>query len=75
MPEHIVPKKIYFMICGILLALTLTTYSVALINLGRWNVVVGFGHVSGRRGRSKVLDSGAGRADDDMVRVGSFEVR
>jgi cytochrome c oxidase subunit 4 len=40
MSEHIVPKKIYFLICGILLALTFTTYGVALINLGRWNIVV-----------------------------------
>ena len=40
MSEHIVPKKIYFLICGILLALTFTTYGAALINLGRWNVVV-----------------------------------
>lgn len=40
MPEHVVPKKIYFIICGVLLILTLTTYEVALINLGPWNVVV-----------------------------------
>ncbi len=40
MAEHIVPKKIYFIICGLLLIFTLTTYHVALINLGPWNVVV-----------------------------------
>ncbi len=40
MAEHIVPKKIYFAVCATLLAFTLVTYEVALIDLGRWNVVV-----------------------------------
>ncbi len=40
MPEHIVPKRIYFAICGILLLFTFVTWRVALIDLGRLNVVV-----------------------------------
>ena len=40
MPEHIVPPKIYLLICGILLALTFVTWGVALIDLGPWNIVV-----------------------------------
>ncbi|MBI3896418.1 MAG: cytochrome C oxidase subunit IV family protein [Acidobacteria bacterium] len=40
MPEHIVSRKLYFLICGILLSLTLLTWGVALINLGRWNIVL-----------------------------------
>ncbi len=40
MPVHIVPKKIYYGICATLLVLTLATYRIALVNLGRWNVVV-----------------------------------
>jgi len=39
-PEHIVPPKIYLLICGILLALTFLTWGVALIDLGPWNIVV-----------------------------------
>jgi len=35
-----VPKKIYFAVCATLLTFTLVTYEVALIDLGRWNVVV-----------------------------------
>lgn len=40
MAGHVVPKKTYFLICAVLLALTFTTYEVALVNLGPWNVVV-----------------------------------
>ncbi len=40
MSERIVPKKIYFAICAILLVMTLSTYRAALLDLGRWNVVV-----------------------------------
>jgi cytochrome c oxidase subunit IV len=39
-PEHIVPRKQYAAICGALLVFTFLTWRVALINLGRWNVVV-----------------------------------
>ncbi len=40
MSEHIVPKRVYFLVCGVLLVLTFTTYGVARMDLGRWNVVV-----------------------------------
>ncbi len=37
--EHIVPRKIYLVVCVTLLALTYATYRLALLNLGMWNVV------------------------------------
>ena len=40
MAEHIVPKKIYFMVFGGLLCLTVLTTAVAYVDLGPWNVVV-----------------------------------
>lgn len=40
MAEHIVPVRIYVTIFAALLALTLLTVGVALIDLGRFNVVV-----------------------------------
>jgi cytochrome c oxidase subunit 4 len=40
LPVHIVPKKIYYGICATLLVLTFATYRIALVNLGRGNVVV-----------------------------------
>jgi cytochrome c oxidase subunit 4 len=40
LPEHIVPKKIYYGVCATLLVLTFSTYRIALVDLGRWNVVV-----------------------------------
>jgi cytochrome c oxidase subunit 4 len=40
MSEHIVSKTIYFAIFGALIVLTVLTYMVALIDLGRLNVVV-----------------------------------
>jgi cytochrome c oxidase subunit 4 len=40
MSEHIVSKTIYFLIFGALMVLTVVTYLVALVDLGRMNVVV-----------------------------------
>ncbi len=42
---------------------------------GEWDVLVGVGHVSGRRGRAKVIDQGKVDASDDLVRIGTFTVR
>lgn len=42
---------------------------------GDYDVWVGLGHVSGRRGRSDVVDHGAAVVEDSRVRVGSFVVR
>jgi hypothetical protein len=41
---------------------------------GKYDVWIGFGHVSGRRGRSKVVEPGSASVDDDRIRVGSFTV-
>jgi len=40
MPEHIAPKKLYYFVFGSLLILTLLTWQIAYIDLGRWNTVV-----------------------------------
>jgi cytochrome c oxidase subunit 4 len=40
MSEHIVSKTIYFIIFAALMVLTVITYYVALIDLGRLNIVV-----------------------------------
>ncbi|MEK6320597.1 MAG: cytochrome C oxidase subunit IV family protein [Acidobacteriota bacterium] len=40
MAEHIVPKRIYFIIFGALIVLTVATVIVAIYDLGRWNAVV-----------------------------------
>jgi cytochrome c oxidase subunit IV len=40
MAEHIVQKRIYFIIFGALLVLTAATVVVANFNLGRWNAIV-----------------------------------
>lgn len=40
MSDHIVPLKTYFVIFAALLAFTLITVGVALIDLGRFNIVV-----------------------------------
>jgi hypothetical protein len=42
---------------------------------GRYEILVGFGHVSGRRGRAKVLEPGSAIVDDDMVVIGSFTIK
>jgi hypothetical protein len=42
---------------------------------GAWTVWVGFGHVSARRGRAKLLDATNARSRDDMVAAGTFVVR
>lgn len=40
MSEHVVSKKIYFIIFGLLLVLTAATVWVATFDLGAWNAVV-----------------------------------
>jgi cytochrome c oxidase subunit 4 len=40
MQGHIVPKKTYFAIFGVLLALTILTTGMAYVNLGQWNTIV-----------------------------------
>lgn len=40
MSQHIVPTKIYYLVFGALMCLTLLTYSIAFVNLGRFNLVV-----------------------------------
>jgi cytochrome c oxidase subunit 4 len=40
MPGHVVPKRIYFVIFGSLLALTALTTGMAHVNLGPWNTIV-----------------------------------
>ena len=42
---------------------------------GRYDVWLGFGHVSGRRGRAKVTEPGKTTVDDNRIRIGSFVVR
>jgi len=42
---------------------------------GRYDVWLGFGHVSGRRGRAKVTEPGKAAVDDNRIRIGSFVVR
>src|SRR5262249_38577798 len=41
--EHIVPKKIYFIIFGLLMVFTFLTVFVAQYDLGRLNVIVALG--------------------------------
>lgn len=40
MPEHIVPKKVYFAVFAALMVLTLITYLVALLDLDFLNVII-----------------------------------
>lgn len=40
MSEHIAPLKLYFFVFFSLLILTLLTWQIAYIDLGRWNTVV-----------------------------------
>lgn len=40
MSEHIASKKIYYIVFGSLLILTLLTWQIAYIDLGPWNTVV-----------------------------------
>ncbi len=40
MPEHIASKKIYYFVFVALLILTVATWQIAYIDLGRWNTVV-----------------------------------
>jgi len=40
MSEHIAPKKTYYFVFVSLLVLTLMTWQIAYIDLGRWNTVV-----------------------------------
>lgn len=39
---------------------------------GNYDVWLGFGHVSGRRGRAKVLQPGNTTVNEDRIRIGSF---
>ena len=43
MPEHSLPVKTYFVVCGALLALTALTVAAANLELGPWNFVVALG--------------------------------
>ncbi|MBI4460902.1 MAG: cytochrome C oxidase subunit IV family protein [Acidobacteria bacterium] len=40
MPEHIVSRKLYLVVCAILLTLTLVTWGAAQMDLGRWNILL-----------------------------------
>lgn len=40
MSEHIAPRKLYFFVFFSLLILTLLTWQIAYIDLGKWNTVV-----------------------------------
>jgi cytochrome c oxidase subunit 4 len=40
MPEHVVSRKIYFVIFGALMVMTGVTVWVATFDLGRWNAIV-----------------------------------
>lgn len=40
MSEHIAPRKLYFFVFFSLLVLTLLTWQIAYIDLGKWNTVV-----------------------------------
>jgi cytochrome c oxidase subunit 4 len=40
MSSHLIPRRIYFMVFAVLVALTLITIEVALVDLGRLNTVV-----------------------------------
>jgi hypothetical protein len=42
---------------------------------GTWDVWMGVGHVSGKRGRAKVLTPGRAELNEDRVKVGTFIVR
>ncbi len=40
MQGHVIPKKIYFVIFGSLLAMTALTTGMAYVDLGQWNTIV-----------------------------------
>lgn len=42
---------------------------------GEYDVWLGFGHVSGRRGRAKVIEPGKTTVNDNRIKIGSFVVR
>jgi hypothetical protein len=42
---------------------------------GTWDVWVAFGHVSGRRGRTRLVDPGKATVSNERVRIGSFVIR
>lgn len=42
---------------------------------GTWDVWIAFGHVSGKKGRSRVTSPGEATVSDDRVRVGTFVIR
>ena len=41
---------------------------------GWYDVWVGFGHVSGRKGHAHVLEKGKSEINDDRIKVGSFQI-
>jgi hypothetical protein len=41
---------------------------------GDYDVWLGFGHVSGRRGRAKILEPGTAATNEDRIRIGSFTI-
>ncbi len=42
---------------------------------GQYDVWLGFGHVSGKKGRAKVLVPGKTDVNDDRIKIGSFVIR
>ncbi len=40
MSEHISSRKLYFVVCICLLTLTIVTWQIAYVDLGRWNMIV-----------------------------------
>lgn len=50
MAEKIIPEKIYLVVLVALLALTLSTYWVAQVNLGHWNTPVGLAIAAAKAG-------------------------
>jgi hypothetical protein len=42
---------------------------------GTYDVMLGFGHVSGRRGHAKVVEHPSMPVQDDLVRIGTFFIR
>lgn len=42
---------------------------------GWYDVWVSFGHVSGKRGRTRVIEKGRSEINDNRIKVGSFQIR
>jgi cytochrome c oxidase subunit 4 len=43
MAQHVVPRKVYFVVFAALIVLTATTTTVSFLDLGPWNTVVALG--------------------------------